>query len=105
MIILPAAPPEAGVDNLTRHPDCVKGLEEFGEHGPLLANLKGLPQGMSERPAQEHGSRGLHLFGILPHYRYADCRYACLLDGALYQTDGLIADASGRDKNYCVHTI
>jgi hypothetical protein len=105
MIVSMSAPPEAGIDNLTRRLDSIKGLEDFREHGHVLFNLEGLPQRMAERPAQEDGPRRLYLLGILPYDRYAYRRDARLLDHALYQADGLIADASSGCEQDRVHTV
>ena len=105
MLVYLPAPPEAGIDDLTRRPDSIKGLEDFREHGPVLVSPEGFSERMAERPAQEDGPRRLHLLGILPYDRYTHRRDARPLDHALYQADGLIADASGGCEEDRVHAV
>ncbi len=85
--------------------DFVKRLEGPVQYGRLLVPVAGFPQGVPEGPAQKNGSRRFYFFGVLAHDGDADGGDAGLLNRPLDQSDGLIADASGRGQKDGVHAI
>jgi len=60
---------------------------------------------MTEWPSQKNGPGRLDLLGIFPDDRYADCRDPLFFYFALYQSHGLIADASSGCQDNDIYII
>jgi hypothetical protein len=99
------APGPIHIDNHPRLFDLTKGLESLAQDGCLLIDVARLAQRMAKRPRQENRSRRFYLFCITAYQGYADRRDADCLDGTLDQSDGLIANASGRSEQHGVHPV
>jgi hypothetical protein len=66
----------------------------FCQHYLLLYSVKWRAEWMTEWPSQENSPRRLDLLGILPNDRYSDCRNPLFFYFTLYQSHGLVANAS-----------
>lgn len=75
------------------------------EYSPLLVLLKRFAHGVAKGPAEIHGPGRLDLFGYFPLERYGYRGDAGLLDYALYQPHGLIAEPSGRGEDHKVDPV
>jgi len=83
-----------------RLPDGLEARKRIDQDRPLLPHVKGLPQGMAERIAKEERPRGLDLHRDLFLKGDSDRGNLSLLNDALDQAHGLIAEPSrGRQHN------
>ena len=96
-IIMPP-PAKRQINNLTRSGDIVKSLKGFKNNSPLLLNLSRFTKRMTERPFQVNTTWGLNFFRVLPNNGDANGGDSGFFNLSLYQSHGLIADASGRGK-------
>ena len=90
-----APPLEWQVDNLSRGGDGVKGLEGFQNNSTLLLHIPRFAERVTKRPFQVNTAWWLYLFRVLTNDRYPHGGDSSFFDLSLYQSHGLIADASG----------
>lgn len=99
------SPAEGQVNDTAWNGDGVEGTQGLDNHGALLTDVSGFTQRVTEWPAQEYGAGRLHLLGIFTHDRYPDGGDAGFLDLSLDQSNGLIADASGRGQQDDINPV
>ena len=100
-----SSPAKRQVNNLARRSDPVKSLEGFKNDRPLLLNLARFTQRMAERPFQVNAAWRLNLFRVLPNNGDANGGDTGFFNLSLYQSHGLIADASGRGEQNHVDLV
>ena len=91
-------PAKRQINDFTRSGDPVKSLEGFKNNSALLLNLARFTQRMAERPFQVNAPWRLNLFRVLPNNGDANGGDSGFFNLSLYQSHGLIADASGRGE-------
>lgn len=104
LIIMPA-PTKRQINNLAWSFDPVKSFEGFQNNSPLLLNVARFTKRMAERPLQVNAARRLNLFCVLTNNGDANCGDAGFFNLSLYQSHGLIADASGRGEQNHVNLV
>ena len=92
------SPAKGQIDNLSRSGDLVKSFKGFKNNCPLLLNVTRLTKRMTERPFQVNAAWWLNLFRILPNDGDTYGGDTGFFNLSLYQSHGLIADASGRGE-------
>jgi len=100
LIVLIIMPPPAKwqIDNLTRSSDPVKSFKGFKNNRPLLLNVARFTKRMTERPFQVNAAWRLNFFCVLPNNGDANGGDTGFFNLSLYQSHGLIADASSRGE-------
>ncbi len=83
----------------------IKSFKGLAQHSCLLIYIAGLTQGVPKRPAQKDRSRRFYFFGVFPNNGDADGGYTDCFDDPLNQSDGLIANASGRREQNGIHPV
>jgi len=91
-------PAKRQINYLTRSGDTVKSLKGFKNNSPLLLNLSRFAKRMTERPFQVNAAWWLNLFRILPNDGDTYGGDTGFFNLSLYQSHGLIADASSRGE-------
>ena len=91
-------PAKRQINDLTRSGDTVKSLKGLKNNSPLLLNLSRFTKRMTERPFQVNATWRLNLFRVLPNNGDANGGDSGFFNLSLYQSHGLIADASGRGE-------
>ena len=91
-------PAKRQINYLTRSGDTVKSLKGFKNNSPLLLNLSRFAKRMTERPFQVNAAWWLNLFRILPNDGDTHGGDTGFFNLSLYQSHGLIADASSRGE-------
>jgi len=71
----------------------------------MLYRLERFTERMSERPSEKNGPRRLDCFGIFTDNRDAYRRDAGFFYHPLYQSDGLITNASGGSQQNNIHAV
>lgn len=98
-------PAKRQINNLTRCRDPIKSFQGLKHNGPLLLNLARLAKRMAKGPLQIDAARWLHLLCVFPNDAHAHGGNTGFLNFSLYQSNGLIADASSRGEQDQVHLI
>ena len=98
-------PPEGQINNLTRCSDAVERPESFQHDCTLLFNLARFTKWVAEGPLQVDASWRLNLFCVLPNDGDANGGDTGFFNFSLYQSHGLIADASSRGQQDDVDLI
>lgn len=91
-------PAKGKVNDLARSDDRVEGLERFKNDCALLFDVARFAEWMTERPLQVNAARRLDLLRVLTHNCDPHGRNAGFFNLSLYQSHGLIADASRRGE-------
>ena len=86
------------IDNLTRSCNPVKSFKGFKNNRPLLLNVARFAKRMTERPFQVNATWRLNFFCVLPNNGDANGGDTGFFNLSLYQSHGLIADASSRGE-------
>ena len=86
------------INYLTRSGDPVKSFKGFKHNCPLLLNVARFTKGMAERPFQVNAAWRLNFFRVLPNNGDANGGDTGFFNLSLYQSHGLIADASSRGE-------
>ena len=94
ILVLFPSPPVRQVEDRARLLDRIQCPQCFRQDHPLLSFVERLSERMSEGPSEKNGPRRFDLLRIIPYDRNADRREPLLLDLPLYQSHGLVADAS-----------
>jgi hypothetical protein len=94
--IVIAPPFEWQIDNLARGGDGVEGPEGFQNNSALLSHIPWFAERVTKRPFQINAAWRLYLFSVLTYDRDSHGGDASFFDLSLYQSHGLIADASSR---------
>lgn len=98
-------PAKRQINNLTRCRDFIKSFQGLKHNGSLLLSLARLAKRMAKGPLQIDAARWLHLLRVFPNDGYAHGGNAGFLNFSLYQSHGLIADASSRCEQDQIHLI
>ena len=91
-------PAKRQINDFTRSGDTVKSLKGFKNNSPLLLDVARFTKRMTERPFQVNAAWRLNLFRVLPNNGDANGGDSGFFNLSLYQSHGLIADASGRGE-------
>ena len=91
-------PTKRQIDNLSRSCNLVKSFKGFKNNCPLLLNVARFTKRMTERPFQVNAAWRLNLFRVLPNNGDANGGDTGFFNLSLYQSHGLIADASSRGE-------
>ncbi len=86
-------------------PDLIKGFKGLAQDGGLLVYVARFAQRMPKRPVQENRTRRFDLFRIFTYDGDADRRDPNCFNAALNQSNGLIADTSGRGEQHGVNLV
>ena len=86
------------INNLSRSCDSIKSFKGLKNNCPLLLNVTRLTKRMTERPFQVNAAWRLNLFRVLPNNGDANGGDTGFFNLSLYQSHGLIADASSRGE-------
>ena len=92
------SPTKRQIDNLSRSCNPVKSFKGFKNNCPLLLNVARFTKRMTERPFQVNAAWWLNLFRILPNDGDTYGGDTGFFNLSLYQSHGLIADASSRGE-------
>ena len=98
-------PTKRQVNNLTRRGDPVKSFEGFKNNRPLLLDVARFTKRMTERPLQVNAAWRLNFFSVLPNDGDAYGGDTGFFNLSLYQSHGLIADASSRGEQDHVNLV
>ena len=98
-------PTKRQVNNLTRRGDPVKSFEGFENNRPLLLDVARFTKRMTEWPFQVNTAWRLNLFCVLPNNGDANSSDTGFFNLSLYQSHGLIADASRRGEQDDVNLV
>ena len=71
----------------------------------MLANIKGLAQGVAQRFLYKNAAGRFYFFGIFPYDGDADGGDAGVFNRSLDQSDGLVADGSARSQKGNIRSI
>jgi hypothetical protein len=104
LIIMPS-PTKRQINYLTRSCNPVKSFKGFKNNCPLLLNVARFTKRMTERPFQVNAAWRLNLFRILPNNGDANGGDTGFFNLSLYQSHGLIADASSRGEEDHVNLV
>jgi hypothetical protein len=91
-------PTKRQINNLTRSGDSIESPESLKNNSPLLLNFTRFTKRMAKGPLQVDAARRLNLLSVLPNDGDANGGDAGFFNLSLYQSHGLIADASSRGE-------
>ena len=97
-IIIMPPPAKWQINDLTWSGDPVKRFKGFKNNSPLLLNVARFTKRVAKRPFQVNTTWRLNLFRVLPNNGDANGGDSGFFNLSLYQSHGLIADASGRGE-------
>ncbi|GEM_PF-2182537 len=103
--IVVAPPLEWQVDDFARGGYRVKGLKGFQYNCALLSHISRFAERVTERPFQVNAAWRLYLLRVLTHDCYSHGSDSSFFDLSLYQSHGLIADASSRGEQDDVNLV
>ncbi len=103
--VVVAPPFEWQIENLAWDRDGVEGSECFQNNNALLLRIPWFAERVTKRPLQVNASWRLYLFRVLTYDRYSHGGDSSFFDLSLYQSHGLIADASSRGEQDDVNLV
>lgn len=105
VVIFFAPPAKRQVDNNAWLFNLIKRTQSLIHDRPLLLNVARFTKRVAEGPTQKDGAWRLNLFRIFSNDRNPDCGDPDFFNFSLYQSHGLIADASGRGQKNQIDLI
>ena len=93
-LVLFPSPPVRQVEDRARLLDRIQCPQCFRQDHSLLRLVEGFPERMAEGPSDKNGPRRFDLLRVSPYDRNPDRRDTLLFYFSLYQSHGLVANAS-----------